>query len=490
MNRTQTVGGVSDADGVDCARQQTAGDLLARASASETPPTVFWHTCIFALAVISFCFADTLHAEPNVIFILADDLGYGDLGCYGQQQIQTPHLDQMAREGTRFTQFYAGSTVCAPSRCALMTGYHCGHARIRGNGVVPLNPADVTIAELLRERGYHTALIGKWGLGEDGTAGIPTKQGFDSFFGYLNQNHAHNYYPDFLWRGESREAIAGNIVANGVASVRGHYSHDLFLQKALAFVGQPHDRPYFLYLALTIPHANNEAREKGMEVPSDAPYADRDWPQPQKNHAAMITYLDAGIGQLMQRLKEAGIDDNTIVCFSSDNGPHREGGGDPDFFDSNGPLRGIKRDLYDGGIRVPFIVRWPGHVKADAVSDLVGANWDVLPTLVEFSNGTAPAGIDGISLATTLLGTENRKQQEHEYLYWEFHERGFAQAIRWGDIKAVRLKPDATPEIYDVIADPGEMTNLALSRPDLVKQAEDIFSRARTEDAAWPIKRD
>ncbi|MDZ4781558.1 MAG: arylsulfatase [Planctomycetia bacterium] len=444
--------------------------------------------CVVWLAMSSF--ASAAEQPPNIIFMLADDLGYGDLGCYGQQQIQTPHLDQMAREGMRFTHFYAGSTVCAPSRCALMTGYHCGHARIRGNGVVPLDPADVTIAELLRERGYHTALIGKWGLGEDATTGIPSQQGFDSFFGYLNQNHAHNYYPDFLWRGETREAIVGNVVANGVASERGHYSHDLFLQEAMAFVGQTRDRPFFLYLALTIPHANNEAREKGMEVPSDAPYADRDWPPAQRNHAAMITYLDAGVGQLMQRLREAGLDDNTIVCFSSDNGPHREGGADPEFFDSNGPLRGIKRDLYDGGIRVPLIVRWPGRVKPGAVSDLVHAHWDVMPTLVELSGGMAPKDIDGISLAPTLLGVENRQQHEHEYLYWEFHERGFAQAIRFENFKAVRLKPDTTPEIYDIAADPGETTNLAMNRPDLVMKAEDVFRRARTEDAAWPIKRD
>ena len=442
-------------------------------------------------AVIALCMSHSTRAAdgaPNIIFILADDLGYGDLGCYGQRQILTPNLDRLAKDGMRFTHFYAGSTVCAPSRCALMTGFHCGHARIRGNGFVPLEPEDVTLAELLRERGYRTALVGKWGLGEDGTTGVPTKQGFDTFFGYLNQNHAHNYYPDFLWRGESRVPIEGNVVSKGVASERKHYSHDLFINEALQLLGERHERPFFLYLALTIPHANNEARDQGMEVPSDAPYTDRDWPQAQKNHAAMITYLDTGVGRVLDKLREIGLAENTIVCFSSDNGPHREGGGDPDFFDSNGPLRGIKRDLYDGGIRVPFIVRWPGHVPAGAVNDLVCANWDVLPTLVELAGGTPPENVDGISLAPRLTGDLARAQREHEYLYWEFHERGFAQAIRFGNYKAVRLRPQATPEVYDIIADPGESRNIANDRPELVKQADDILARARTESAAWPIK--
>ena len=308
------------------------------------------------------CGGQTAAAKPNIIYILADDLGYGDLACYGNTMIRTPNLDRMATEGMRFTQHYAGSTVCAPSRCSLMTGLHTGHAYIRGNSEVqpmgqePLPPETVTVAEVLKEAGYRTALIGKWGLGGPDSTGIPNHQGFDYFYGYLCQRHAHNYYPAFLFRNEERVPLA-NVVENdrqdgaGEAIKKVEYSHDLIMKEALDFIEREQDSPFFLYLACTIPHANNEAGERGMEVPSDEPYTNEDWPQSQKNKAAMITRMDRDIGTLLTRLAEYGIDRNTVVIFTSDNGPHREGGADPAFLDSNGPLRGIKRDLYEGGIQ-------------------------------------------------------------------------------------------------------------------------------------------
>ena len=283
--------------------------------------------------------------RPNIIFIMADDLGYGDLGCYGQKRIRTPHLDRMAAEGMKFTQFYAGSTVCAPSRCVLMTGLHTGHCFIRGNGKINLRPGDVTVAEVLKTTGYTCGLMGKWGLGHENSSGLPTRQGFDSFFGYLDQHHAHNYYPSFLVRNEKR-VLLKNVVPNegrfgqGVATRQVEYSHDLVMAETKTWLDKVHDRPFFLYLALTIPQTNNEARQKGMEVPDLGAYAKEDWPAPQKGTAAMISRMDADLGRLFARLKKHGIDEETVVFFTSDNGPHREGGNNPDFFDSNGPCEG------------------------------------------------------------------------------------------------------------------------------------------------------
>jgi arylsulfatase A-like enzyme len=455
------------------------------------------HTALFqAVATILALTATAPAAEParrppNIIFILADDLGYGDLGCYGQKQIQTPHLDRMAAKGMRFTQAYAGSTVCAPSRCALMVGQHTGHCLIRGNARVPLRPEDRTVAEVLKEAGYTTGLVGKWGLGEPDSTGVPNRQGFDYFFGFLNQHHAHNYYPDYLWRNEEKVPLPGNVIGkvDNVAEQRGQYAHDLFAREALAFVEKHRAKPFFLYLAYTIPHANNERTRfdgNGNEVPSDAPYADRPWPQPEKNKAAMITRLDADIGRLFARLKDLQIDENTIVFFSSDNGPHREGGNKPEFFQSSGPLRGIKRDLYEGGIRVPMLARWPGKVKAGAVSDHAWAFWDFLPTAAELAGVNAPEGIDGLSIAPTLLG--NTGQKSHPYLYWEFHERGSKQALRFGDWKAVRLQPGGPVELYNVKADVGEQQNVAAKHPDVIARAEAYLRQARTESENWPLR--
>ena len=430
--------------------------------------------------------------RPNIIFILADDLGYGDVGCFGQKRIQTPRLDRLAAEGVRFTQAYAGSTVCAPSRCCLMTGLHTGHAHVRGNALVPLRPEDVTVAELLKAAGYATGIVGKWGLGEPGTTGVPNRQGFDYWFGYLNQRHAHNYWPTHLYRNEERVPLK-NVVPKedksgaGVASEKVEYSHDLFAREALAFVEKHRAEPFFLYLAFTIPHANNEAGREGMEVPSDEPYSDQPWPQAQKNHAAMITRMDRDVGRLMDRLKDLGIDQDTLVIFTSDNGSHHEGGADPAFFGSSGPLRGIKRDLYEGGIRVPTLARWPGRIAAGTVSDHAWAFWDFLPTACDLAGVAAPKGIDGISFVPALVG---KPQREHEYLYWEFHEGGFNQAVRMGRWKAVRrAKGPGKTELYDLSTDLGEKSDVAADHADVVARAETLFVTARTDSPHFPVAR-
>ena len=432
--------------------------------------------------------------RPNIIFILADDLGYGDLGCYGQKSIQTPNIDQMAVEGIRFTDHYAGSTVCAPSRCCLMTGLHTGHAFIRGNDRIPLRTSDVTVAELLKQAGYTTGIIGKWGLGEPDTTGIPNRQGFDYWFGYLNQRHAHNYYPRYLWRNQEKiflqNEVRGVNPPGGVATKRVEYSHDLFSAEALKFVEKNKDGTFFLYLAYTIPHANNEAGQEGMEVPSLEPYADRYWPDPQKAHAAMITRLDRDIGRMFTKLKELGLDENTLVIFTSDNGPHKEGGADPAFFNSSGPLRGYKRALYEGGIRVPMIARWPGKIKAGSVSGHVSAFWDVLPSYCELAGLESPDGINGISFMPTLLG-QNIRQKKHEYLYWEFHEQGKRQAVRFGDWKGVRQNvakdPNGPIELYNLRDDIGEKNNIAKQHPEIVAKIAGYMKTAWTHSEHFPL---
>jgi arylsulfatase A-like enzyme len=437
-------------------------------------------------------------SKPNIIFVLADDLGYGDLGCYGQQQIRTPNIDRMAAEGLRFTDHYAGSTVCAPSRCSLMTGLHTGNTYVRGNreikpmGQLPL-PADTpTVPKLLKQAGYTTALIGKWGLGGPDSTGTPNRQGFDYFFGYLCQRHAHNYYPEFLFRNDERVPLDNEVASDrpdgaGVATKKGQYSYDLMAEEALKFVEANKDGPFFLYLAITIPHANNEAGKQGMEVPDYGIYADEDWPDAQKGHAAMITRLDRDMGRLMQKLKDLDIDEDTIVFFTSDNGPHREGGADPDFFDSNGPLRGIKRDLYEGGIRVPLIARWPGRIDAGRTTDHVSAFWDFMPTFAVLSGQKPPADTDGLCMVPTLLG-RTEKQKKHQFLYWEFHERGSKQAVRMGRWKAVRFGAAGRLELYDLETDLGETADVADGHPEVVAAIVEYLATARTESQYWSIK--
>lgn len=459
------------------------------------------------LLLLSFafpCFAafatgdvQAIDGLPNIVFIMADDLGYGDLGCYGQQRIETPRIDGLAREGMRMTDFYAGSTVCAPSRCVLMTGLHTGHAFIRGNGKDNLRPEDVTVAEVLKQAGYATGLVGKWGLGHEGSTGLPTRQGFDFFYGYLDQHMAHNYYPTFLVRNEKRVPLR-NIVPNkgmwgdGVASEKIDYSHDLIADEALKFIDANKDRPFFLYIALTIPHANNEAGNRGMEVPDLGQYADKDWPDPQKGHAAMISRMDADVGRLLDRLAAHGIDEQTIVMFTSDNGPHAEGGNRPDFNSSRGPLRGIKRSLHDGGIRVPMLARWPGHITPGSTSDFAGAFWDVLPTLAELAGATdaVPPGLDGLSFVPTLLGN-TATQKQHDFLYWAFYEGGGGQAGRMGPWKAVQQPYHSAIRLYNLDTDLGEKTNVAAQHPEIVAQMKQQMDAAYTPSKRWkfPVKR-
>ena len=447
--------------------------------------------------------AETPPPKPNIVFVLADDLGYGDLGCYGQKTIQTPRLDQMAAEGIRFTQFYAGSTVCAPSRCVLMTGQHLGHCHVRGNAmahdmsVQSLRDEDVTVAEVLKSVGYSTALIGKWGLGEIDQPGHPLDQGFDSFFGYLNQVHAHNYWPDFLWRGRERVDLP-NVVQlapkayagfhGGWSRERKVYSHDLFADEALKWIEARKNDPFFLYLALTIPHANNEGPEgtgNGQEVPDYGIYANRDWPEPDKGQAAMITRMDRDIGRLLDRLKSLGLDENTLVMFSSDNGPHMEGANDPLRFNPSGLLRGMKREMYEGGIRVPFVARWPAKIQPGRVSHHAGYFGDLMATVCDLTHAAAPRGTDSVSFLPELLGQPDR-QREHEFLYWEFYERGSVQAVRWGKWKGVRA-PMLTgrTELYDLSLDPGEKYDVARGHRDVVREIEAIMDRARTPHPNW-----
>ncbi|MFC1634735.1 arylsulfatase [Planctomycetota bacterium] len=437
--------------------------------------------------------------KPNIIYILADDLGYGDLGCFGQERIKTPNLDRMAAEGMRLTQHYAGSTVCAPSRCCLMTGKHTGHCTVRGNVDVLIKPGEVTVAKILKQAGYSTACIGKWGIGHPPPPEDPHNNGFDFFFGYLSMWHAHNFYPDFLWKNGKKVSLK-NVVRHpekhykenqenlvGLASEKVDYSHDLFSDAALEFIEQQNE-PFFLYLPYTIPHANNEANqfgEHGMEVPDYGMYKDKDWPEPEKGKAAMISRLDRDIGRIFAKLKALGIDEHTLVIFSSDNGPHKEGGVKPDFFDSNGPLKGIKRDLYEGGIRVPTIARWPGRIQAGSRSEHISAFWDILPTFAELAGAPVPKGIDGISMVPALTG---KSQKQHEFLYWEFHEGSSKQAVRIGDWKAVRLTPSRPIELYNLKSDIGERNDITDKHPDIVARAREIFDKVRTDADIWPLK--
>jgi arylsulfatase A-like enzyme len=439
-------------------------------------------------------------SKPNIIFILADDLGYGDLGCYGQKQIKTPSLDQMAAEGLRFTDAYAGATVCAPSRCVLMTGRHIGHATIRGLRPpslpgAALTSSDTTIAEVLMNAGYATGSIGKWGLGETtkATAGLPWNRGFDFFYGYLTHGHAHNHYPGYFWRNQTQEKLPNVVSKNSafkgnVSEKRVQYGHDLLADESLKFVREHKDQPFFLYLCFTIPHANNERGNEGMEVPDFGDYATTDWPDPEKGKAAMISRMDGDVGRLLALLKELNIDDNTLVIFSSDNGPPaNEGGRSPEFNDSNGPLRGFKGDLYEGGIRVPFIARWPGHIKAGLTSDATITFADVLPTLAAAAGVKSPANIDGFDFTPTLFGS-NQSELKDRFIYWEFGKIGvYTQAARRNNWKVVRDLERNKFELYDVATDLGETRNIAAEQPDIVAQFNDYFALARTNSKLWPL---
>jgi arylsulfatase A-like enzyme len=413
--------------------------------------------------------------RPNIIYIMADDLGYGDVGCFGQTMIQTPSIDKMAAEGMKFTDHYSGSTVCAPTRCVLLTGKHTGHSFIRGNWEtggyqLAIPDGEFTVGEMLKQAGYTTACIGKWGLGGPGTSGEPNDQGFDLFYGYLGQVQAHDYYPTYLWRNKTQ------------VPTNGQYSHDLMAEESLDFVRDNKDKPFFLYLAYTIPHSE-------IECPTLEPYTNKPWSTTEKTFAAMVTRMDSDIGRLIDLLKELKIDDNTLVVFVSDNGPHNEGGHSSNYFDSNGPLRGIKRDLYEGGIRVPMVARWPGKVKPGATSDHISAHWDLFPTCCDLAGIETPSGLDGISFLPTLLG---KTQLQHEYLYWEFNAtQNGQQAVRMGKWKGfrkdVRTTSNPTLELYDLDNDIGEASNVAGSNPSVVAQIEQIMTEAHTYSSYFKL---
>ncbi len=429
--------------------------------------------------------------KPDIIFILADDVGYGDVGCFGQHTIQTPNIDKLAEEGVRFLQFYAGAPVCAPSRNTLMTGQHTGHTTVRGNAKINLKPEDETVAQVLKAAGYATGIVGKWGLGSENSDGVPNKKGFDFFYGYVDQTMAHNYYPTFLVENETHVPLR-NVVPNpgpynqGVASVKADYSDDSILAEGMQFIKDHKDGPFFLYFASTLPHANDEAKPDGMEIPSYGIYADKDWPNPEKGYAAMITRLDDDVGKIMTELKDLGLDKNTLVIFTSDNGPHAEGGHDATFFNSSGPFRGIKRDVYEGGIREPFVARWPGHIEPSTISNHVAYFPDFLPTAAALAGVKPPSNIDGISFLPALLG-DTKDQAQHQYLYWEFFENGSSQAVRFGDWKAVRM-PMITGQIqlYNLNADPGELHDVAAEHPDVVAKAAEYMKEAHVPSKDFP----
>ncbi len=457
---------------------------------------------LFLLAFPGHSPAAPFPGKPSILLVLADDLGYGDLGCYGQQKIKTPHLDRMATGGLRFTQFYAGSTVCAPSRSVLMTGQHTGHTTVRGNAAKN-NPAaqtltaeEPTLPSILQAAGYRTGLIGKWGLGDavDGP-GHPLEKGFNSFFGYLDQTHAHNHYPDFLWRGRIRQPLKNDLTpigteGSGYSTNRLEFADDLFTDEAVKFIQQEPGRPFFLCLSLVSPHANNErnrALKDGMEVPDYGAYASEPWTQPNKGQAASISRVDRCVGRLRETLATAGLEHNTLILFTSDNGPHAEGGNEPAFFQSSGPFRGIKRSLTEGGIRVPFIACLPGVIPP-GTSGHAAYFGDLMATAAELAAQPLPPERDSLSLVPLLSGQGEVKK--HEFLYWEFHEGGTSQALlldgRW---KALRLqRQDAPLEIYDLSTDPTESRNLASTLPEIVDRAETTLESARRPNPHWPLR--
>lgn len=446
---------------------------------------------------------------PNVILILADDLGYGDVGFNGQEIVYLPHIDRLAAEGVVFSQFYAGSPVCAPSRSVLLTGQHSGHTYIRGNrrvvpeGQYPLADSVFTLAELFKRAGYSTGAFGKWGLGPVGSSGDPNKQGFDRFFGYNSQSLAHRYFPAYLWNNSEKVTLT----ANGKLENRAIYAPDLIQSAALHYLDTVRkDRPFFLFRPMILPHAEllvpeDSLWEKFKARFPEEPFVGNDYGKdahphryasqryPRAAFAAMLTRMDLYLGQLINRLDSLGIADNTIVIFTSDNGPHREGGADPDFFNSNGGLRGYKRDLYEGGIRVPFVVRWPAQIKKGVVSDHIGAFWDLMPTFADLIGEEPEANTDGISVLPELTG--NGTQGKHAYLYWEFHEQGGKQSIRIGDWKGIKLNASVNPrakmELYDLTTDPGETNDVSEAHPDLVSSMLELMSSARTESQAFPF---
>jgi len=462
---------------------------------------VFGLIIFFSLPVNKLLSQNNRVAEqPNIIFIFADDLGYSDVGCYGQEKIETPNIDKLAAQGLKFTQFYSGSTVCAPARTTFLTGMHTGHTPVRGNksfkpeGQTPLPASALSLATVLQQHGYATAAFGKWGLGYITTTGDPNKKGFDEFFGYNCQSLAHNYYPDHLWNNHQRIDLPENEKEKTV------YSGDLIHQQALEYIKNNKGKPFFLYLPYTAPHGEVIVPEDSMlahyikkfnekSVQKERLYDGRPLgPYPHASFAAMVSRLDKYVGEIVDEVNALGMADNTLIIFTSDNGPHREGGGDPDYFDSNGIYRGIKRDLYEGGIRVPFIAYWPGKIKP-ATTNQAGVLWDMFPTFLELAHIKEKYSTDGISLVPTLL--RKGKQHQHEYLYWEFHENNGRQAVRWKNWKAVQLAVGSSPqvplELYDLSVDPSEKNDIASGHPDVVKKMKKMIKSAHVSNPDWPL---
>ncbi len=440
---------------------------------------------------------------PNIIYIMTDDLGYGDLGCYGQKVIQTPNLDRLAAEGMRFTDHYAGHTVCRPSRLVLWTGQHVGHTGLTGNRPRSLTGMEATVAQRLKKAGYATGGVGKWALGnvdvpsEIENAGHPNNNGFDYWFGYMNQGTAHNYYPPFLWENKTHVRLPGNVLSDEpnargrVSKERVTYSHDLMTDAALRFVRRNKDNPFLLHIHWTIPHANNEGGRvlgDGMEVPDYGQYAKTDWPNPEKGFAAMISRMDGDVGKLIALLKELKLDDQTLILFTSDNGPHQEGNHQHEYFNSNGPLKGYKRSMHDGGIRVPLIARWPGKIAAGTQSDHPSAFWDFLPTACDIVGVDASDRADGISYLPTLLG-KTKAQKKHEYLYWASTEGATSVGVRTGNWKLVKYRPakkkskaaanakDDDWRLYDLSKDIGEEKDIASQHPEIVAKMRALLKR-------------
>ena len=447
--------------------------------------TLFVFVTLFASGFVTAKSADL----PNIVYILADDLGIGDIGCYGQKILKTPRIDQLAEEGMRFTNHYSGSASCAPTRSCLMTGQHTGHTRIRSNGNDFLKPEDVTVAELLKSGGYRTGAFGKWGLGNEGAAGVPWEQGFDLFFGYLDQSDAHFHYPPFLNRNEERVLYPDN------PTKKSHYSHDEFTREALDFIRENQERQFFLYLPYTLAHAELDVPADSLEpwigkieetepygTPGGQHYCYQE--RPHATFAGMVSRLDRDIGRIVDLVDELGLGEKTLVIFTSDNGPTSAGGADPGFFDGNGPYRGIKFELYDGGIRCPMIARWSGKVEEGSESDHISAHWDVLPTFVEMIGEKSPEGIDGISFLPTLLG-KNSEQKLHDYLYWESDSGGGWQSLRQGNWKGhlrdMRKGEGKTCfELYDLAGDISESNDVSEVNPEIVARMQEILASART----------
>ncbi|MDF1656487.1 MAG: arylsulfatase [Verrucomicrobiales bacterium] len=463
-------------------------------------------TLALLFLVANLGFTATAAGKPNIVYILADDLGYNDLGCFGQEQLKTPHIDALAARGMRLTRHYSGSTVCAPSRCVLMTGKHTGNATVRGNGRVLLKPDDIIIPQKLKEVGYATGCFGKWGIGHPPERDEPNRFGFDEFYGYVNMFHAHNFYPEFLIRNGEIEKL-NNVLDDpwylkddyglgepkegaGVAKIKNDYAPHFITKEALSFIDENAQNPFFLYFALNMPHTNNEAGREpylnGMEVPGYGEFADEDWPDPEKGFAEMMRIVDDYVGQLVAKLDEHELSENTLIVFSSDNGPHEEGQHLAEFFDSNGHLRGMKRDLFDGGIRVPTIATWPGKIAPGSESDVLSGFQDMFPTFAEVAGFDIPEQLDGVSLIPTLLGKPD-EQTHHDFLYWEFLEKGGRKAVtttKWKAVQLDTLKPDPAPTLlFDLENDPSEMTDVASDHPDVVQKMERWIKESHTPPA-------